>query len=249
MSGIQSFERAIYILEVIKKSEKPVTLTEISLKTSMVKSSLQRYLISFIKTNILSYDLETKTYTLGYKLMDFGLSALNRIDIISIIEPFLLNIKMELDQSSVLSLWTDQGPIVVKYQSSGRSINVEVKIGYSPPLLISSVGKCFAAFLPPEITKDIFSKEISAYKLNESAIKYELKQIKEKGFAFRESQFKELPGSQTIASPIFDHTGKITAVLGLVGFTSHLEINDNSNEVIKLKEITKQISKELGNQI
>ena len=246
--GIQSLERAVYILDEIKKNGNPITLTELSHRTSMSKSSLQKYLVSFLKLDVLHYEVATKTYNFGFKLIDLGFSALNRIDVISIIDPFLVKIKEELNQSSVLALWTEQGPIIVKYQNSGRSINVEIEVGYRPPLLISSIGKCFATFLPDQITKSLFDKEISAYNLDEADILKELSYIKEKGFASRDSQFGNLPGSHTIASPIFDYTGKAIAVMGIIGFTHDFNTALNSKEVIELKEITKSISKLLANE-
>jgi len=246
--GIQSVERAVYILDEIKNNGDPITLTELSHRTSMSKSSLQKYLVSFLKLDMLHYEEATKTYNFGFKLIDLGFSALNRIDVISIIEPFLVKIKEELNQSSILALWTEQGPIIVKYQGSGRAINVEVEVGYRPPLLISSIGKCFAAFLPDQVTKDVFNNEISAYNLDKESIIKELSYTKENGFASRDRQFEKLPGSHTIASPIFDYSGKAIAVMGVVGFTHDFNTTANSNEVIKLKEITKHISKLLAHQ-
>src|SRR5699024_601400 len=130
----------------------------------------------------------------------------------------------EFNESSVLALWTEEGPMIVKYQSSGRSVNVEIKIGYSPPLLISSIGKCFAAYLPHQTIKLIFEAEINRYGLDEKTVIEELNDIKEKGIASRDSHIGYLPGSQSMASPIFDYTGNIIGVLGIVGFAEDLNL-------------------------
>ncbi|WP_240373988.1 IclR family transcriptional regulator [Bacillus piscicola] len=247
--GIQSLERAVYILDEIKNNQGPITLTELSHKTSMSKSSLQKYLVSFMKTDVLLYDESTRTYNLGSKLIDLGLHALNRMDVISIIDPFLIKIKEELNQSSILSLWTEQGPMIVKYQGSGRSINVEIEIGYRPPLLVSSVGKCFVAFLPEPVTKHLVEKEIATYNLDETAVMNEINEVREKGFASRDRQFGDLPGNHTIACPVFDHTGRAVAVIGLIGFTHDFNTAPNTKEVMKLKEISKNISELLAHQM
>jgi len=246
--GIQSFERAVYILDEIKNSREPLTLTELSRKTSMSKSSLQKYLISFLKLDIVFLNEEKKTYDLGPKLIDLGLNALNRIDIISVIDPYLLKIKEEFNQASVLALWTEKGPIIVKYQSSGKSINVEIEVGYNPSLLRSSVGKCFAAFLPIHVTEELLNKEITAYNLDINDVKKELSFTKKEGFAYRDNHYGDLPGSHTIASPILDYTEKVVGVLGIIGFSHDLNTDINSKEVIRLKEITKDISKLLSYQ-
>src|SRR5699024_8609987 len=85
--GIQTLERAIFILDEIKESSQPLTLTELSKKVHMSKNHLKKYLISFVKTGILTFDNDVKTYDFGYKLIDLGLNALNRFNIFSIIDP------------------------------------------------------------------------------------------------------------------------------------------------------------------
>src|SRR5699024_10415909 len=132
--GIQSIERGTMVLDEIKKSEKPLTLTELSHQVHMSKNGLKKYLISFVRVGILTFDEETKTYSFGYKLIEFGLNALNRFSIFSIIEPYMMQIKNEINQSSALAVWTEKGPVIARYQSGGKSVNVEIEVGYYPPL-------------------------------------------------------------------------------------------------------------------
>src|SRR5699024_257105 len=110
--GIQTLERSILILDEIKKNTEPLTLTELSKKVNMSKNHLKKYLVSFVKTSTLTFDEETKTYDLGSKLIDLGLNALNRFSILSIIEPFMQQIKNDIQQSSALAIWTDRGPMI-----------------------------------------------------------------------------------------------------------------------------------------
>lgn len=244
--GIQTVERTALVLEEIRNSSHPLTLTELSKKAFMSKNNLKKYLVSFLRVGFVTFNDKNKTYDLGPKLIELGLHALNEYSVISIIDPFMLKIKEEFESSSALAIWTQSGPVISKYQSSGRSLNVEIKLGYYPPLLKSSIGKCFASFLSSQYTEDIINKEIKAYELDSKLVEEELNHIKKNGFASRDEDFNELPGSLSIAAPIFNHAGEIVGVISILGFTSDFNTNEQSNDVQRIKEIAREISDKLG---
>lgn len=246
--GIQSIERGTMILDEIKRNEKSLTLTELSQKVHMSKNGLKKYLVSFVRVGILTFDEEKKTYSFGSKLIEFGLNALNRFSIFSIADPYLMQIKNEINQSSALAVWTEKGPMIAKYQGGGRSVNVEIETGYYPSLLGSSVGRCFAAFLPTQFTKDIIDSEVMDYDLDRSLIMEDLNRIKETGFSSRDTYFGDLPGNHSISCPIFDYSGTMKAAICVLGFTNDLNIDAQSNEVNTLKEITRKMSERLAYQ-
>ncbi|MCC3356794.1 IclR family transcriptional regulator [Bacillus sp. REN16] len=244
--GIQSLENAFSILEEVKKENQPLTLTELSQRVGMPKNNLKKYLVSFVNIGVLNFDDVKKTYNFGSKLIELGLNALNRLDISSIIDSYMLKIKDEFNQSSVLAIWTEKGPMISKYQSSGRSINVEIEIGYYPSFLGSSVGKCFAAYLPAELTKDLMDQEIENYDLKKENVLEELYQIKKDGFSTRDDYFGDLPGSNSISCPIFDHSGKMIAAIGLIGFSN--ELITDTDLALRMREIAEQVSSQLAYQ-
>lgn len=246
--GIQSIERGTVILDEIKKNESPLTLTELSQKVHMSKNGLKKYLVSFVKVGILTFDEKSKTYDFGATLIEFGLNALNRFNIFSIIDPYMMRIKNEINHSSALAIWTEKGPVIAKYQSGGKSVSVGIEIGYYPPLLGSAVGKCFASFLPAQFTKEIIDLEILDYDLDRDRVIEDLKFIKKAGFSSRDNYFGDLPGNHSISCPIFDYSGTITAAICVLGFTNDLSTDEQSYEVKTLKEITSNISERLGYQ-
>lgn len=244
--GIQSVERAFSILDTIKKFPDGLTLTELSNETNVTKSNLQKYLASFLSLDVLYFDETNKKYKFSLKLIDLGLNALRKKDIAALIDPYMNEIKEELSHASILALWSDEGPIIVKYLNSGKSINVEIEVGYRPPLLVSSVGKCFAAFLPKEIIENLYNQDLEEKNLKSEIIESQLEEVREKGFAYRETQFGDLPGNHTIACPIFDRTGEVAAVVGMIGFSHDLNLAIDGKEVKKLKKVAENVSKELA---
>ncbi|GAA0439567.1 IclR family transcriptional regulator [Lentibacillus halophilus] len=243
--GIQALERAVLILDEIKNNDGPITLTALSHKVGMSKNNLKKYLVSFVKSDVLTFDDDKKTYDMGSKLIELGLYTLNKFSISSIIDPFMQKIKKEIKHSSALAVWTDNGPMISKYQSSGRSINVGIEIGYYPPLLMSSVGRCFAAFLPNQSIQDIMNRDIEDYHLDRKAVEDDLNRVREAGFASRDQEFGDLPGGHAVSSPIFDHSGEMIAAICMIGFANDLNTDAQSYDVQRLIEITKEISDQL----
>jgi len=133
----------------------------------------------------------------------------------------------------------------VKYEKSKKPIQVEIQLGYRVPLM-SAVGKCFVAFTPSAQVKSLIQQEIKKYQLNEKDVEAELNTIREEHLSFRNTPFEGVPGSIAIASPIFDFTGNIVASLCVIGFEGDLSYAKTSQEVTKLKETGKQISKLLS---
>jgi len=240
--GIQTIERGGLILDAIKNSESSVTLTALSKEVNMSKNNLKKYLVSFVKIGFLSFDEEGKTYKLGSKLIDLGLNALKELNLYSFIDTYITKIKDQLNKPIALAIWADTGPIISKYQKSNNPININIEIGYSPPMLLSSVGKCFAAFLPPSSTKEVKDKEIEKYNLDKNQVEYEMSAIEKSGYSYRNQEYDYIPGNCSISAPIFNNVGEIVAAVCVLGFMEDLGTDSESNDVQVLKEVTKEIS-------
>lgn len=241
--GVQSVEHAFAILDCFQKSNGRLSVTEISEQMNMSKSKIHKYLVSFARVGVINQNKTDLTYSIGSKIIELGLYALQQFDIVSIAEPYLRDLSDQLNQSVALAIWSDEGPIVVKYEESNKTINIKLRVGIPYPVLVSAVGKCFAALLPASQIQQLIQQEILQYQLKKEEVEIELNNIREKHLAVRDIQFEEVPGGKAIASPIFDYNDNIIAVICIIGFAGELDHNETSKQVITLKETTKQLSK------
>lgn len=92
----------------------------------------------------------------------------------------------------------------------------------------------------------MIEKEIIEYDLDRDLILKDLSDIREMGFSSRNHEFGNLPGSHSIACPIFDYSGTITAAICILGFSNDLNTDAQSYEVETLKTITMTMSKQLA---
>lgn len=240
--GIQSIDKATFILDTIKESNSSLNLTTLSNYTNISKNNLKKYLVSFVRNGFLVFDEADKTYSLGPKLISLGLRALNQLDLFAFIDSYISKIKNLLNKPVALAVWADNRPVITRFQKSNNPININMEIGYSPPLLVSSVGKCFAAFSSPELIKDIMETEIKEFNLNKNNVEQELISISKKGYSFREKEYEHIPGNRSISAPIFDVSGNIIAAICILGFANDLSMEPESNDVKVLQQITQEVS-------
>ena len=240
--GIQSIEKASLILDKIKEANYPTNLTALSKDTDISKNNLKKYLVSFVRTGFLVFDDTNKTYNLGPKLISLGLNALNQLDIFSFIDSYITKIKNLLNKPVALAIWGNQGPVISRYQKSNKPVNINIEIGYSPPLLVSSVGKCFAAFASSDLTKEIMVKEMKEFDLDKQSVEKDLSDVYKTGYSFRDKEYEHIPGNRSISAPVFDVSGNIIAVICVLGFTNDLDTNVKSDDVQTLQKITEEVS-------
>ncbi|MGO4546041.1 IclR family transcriptional regulator [Paenibacillus sp. 2TAB23] len=243
--GIQSLEIAFSILKCFKEAKAPLSVSEVSKRMDMPKNKIHKYLVSFTRVGALIQNKKDSTYAMGPSLIELGLVALQQFDVVKIAKPHIREFSKQINHSVALAIWSEEGPIIAEYERSDKPIQVEIQAGYRFPLLMTALGKCFAAFLPFSQVQPLIQREIDNYQLDEEMVKQELQTIREERVSFRNTLFGGIPGSMSVASPIFDYTGNMVAALCLIGFTGEIDTSPSSINVLKLKEKANQITNQL----
>lgn len=157
-SMIQSLQMGIGILEIIAEQNRPLKFTEIQELTGISKSNLYKYMNTFVQSQILYRDNETGTYLLGSKLIKFGLVAADQENVLGRITPYLEILSKKSNCSVTYSIWTENGPMVIKLFNSNAGFNIGVQVGtILPPG--SSAGKIFLSFKEQHIIREWKEKE------------------------------------------------------------------------------------------
>ena len=241
--GIQSVENAFIILDVIKNSTAPLNISDISEATQMSKSRVQKYIISFLRQGVVTRDGNSLCYTLGPKIMELGIKSINNFDVVSSADIYLRKIRENLNLTSTLNIWTADGPMVVRYEPSGLPVNVNIQLGYRPPLLKSATGMCFAAYKDTEAVQAIIEAELIKYNLDKEDVNLKLQTIRNLGYASRDKIVEGLPGNLIIACPVFDYENKIIAVMCILGFSGDFNTDQSSSVVKELQSLSHKLSK------
>ncbi len=120
---IQTIERVSAIFDVLARSSKGISLGELSAKACLPKGTTHRLLSSLIYFDFVRQDKETRSYSLGFKLVELGNSLLDQINLRKEAEPFLVALSQNTKETAYLAILDhDEVVYIEKIETEDHSI-------------------------------------------------------------------------------------------------------------------------------
>ena len=216
--GIQSVDIGMAVLKALAEAKGPMSLKEIGAACAMAPSKAHRYLHSLIAGGLVTQQRRSGKYDLGIFALRLGASAIRRIDVVNHISDHLDALVDQLQMSAHVAIWTDEGPIAVRWQRAPRSPVSPDVLGSVFPLLRSATGHVFLSHLPERITQPLVTAEIRAESELEGLARVDIaeivRQVREQGYAMMEAAF--VPQSVGIAAPVINWDEEICATVTII---------------------------------
>jgi DNA-binding IclR family transcriptional regulator len=221
-NGIQSVEVGASLLAVLAKADGGMALTALAAAAGMAPSKAHRYLTSFMRAGLLERDALTGQFNLGPLSRALGLAALRRQDPVREAGSVMAALRDELQENIVLSVWDEGAPAVIKVEENASALSVRVRIGARLPLLSSSTGQVYAAWLSPALTRAWVVRELEANAealarlglQTEDDVARRLDKVRRDGMAAVNSGVLE--GISAMAAPVFRYPDTLVAALTVV---------------------------------
>ncbi len=241
-------KKAIEILRLISRENRPLGVTEISKPLAISKSTAYGILKAFSDEGLVRKDSSTKKYTIGKELMRLAKMIFKGQDIITIARPFMEALSEAVDESVFLGIKEYDAVKVIDVVEARKSFKISSPIGTKLPITAGAIGKLFLSTMKDrEIS--LFLKEKGLPKYTENSITEigafvkEIKATRESGYS---TDFEEyLIGVNAIATFIYQDKNPIGAIW-LVGFSNSLTVNVVEDLISRLKDASKQISAKLS---
>jgi IclR family transcriptional regulator, KDG regulon repressor len=242
---VKSISRALDIIALVGMKKGGLGVTEIANQIDINKSSVFRTLSTLVQYGYIEQDRETGKYKLGYKFLDVSSKLLESIDLRTEAKPFLQELEQKTNEVIHLVVF-DQGEVVYIEKLEGtETLRTHSKVGKRAPMHCTSVGKAILAYLPEHDVLAILDRKGMPYHTDltitsREALLQELKEIRLRGYALdlEENEY----GITCIATPVFDHLGKVVAAVSISGPTTRM----TKNRLNQLGPIMIQTSKELS---
>ena len=224
--GIQSIEVGARILQALARAPHPQMLRDLAAAAQMPAAKAHRYLVSFARMGLVEQQAETGLYDLGAFALQLGLSALARLDPVSIASASLVELSRETGQTVALAVWANQGPTIVRWLGADTPVAASLRVGSVMPLTRSATGRAFLTFMPREATAARLRSELAenARKGLAPTTQEEMDaitaQVRRQGYA-RTSDF--IPGIGGMAVPVYDHSGAMVLALIALGYSKPFE--------------------------
>ena len=250
--GINSVEVGMSIVKVLASKGMPMTLSEIATATHMQPAKAHRYLVSLIRTGLVQQYSLSGRYELGAYALEFSLACLAKLESLSIDASVLKALAIEVQESVFTAVWSANGPIIVDWQASNRPIAASTQIGTVFPVLMSSTGRVFGAYLPTAITQALIEQELEqlAESDNPGAPKSQAEveqiftEVRQHGLAFGIG-IRGL-GINSISVPIFDYRARIVSVLTAFGYDETFDTHWEGRIARALLATATKLSKQRG---
>ncbi|WWR15816.1 IclR family transcriptional regulator [Lachnospiraceae bacterium JLR.KK008] len=247
---VQSAGKIFQVMETLSE-EGPCGLLELSHLLDMNKSTVHRLLNSLIYMGYVNQDETTLKYHMTLKIINLSGKILQKIDILSISQPYLRNLMEQTCETVhlVKRIGTDISYInKLEPINTGRSIQMASYVGMVSPLFCTGVGKAIMSTLPEKEVRTIWSNSDVAPRtqytiLHIDQLLHELELIRRRGYA-TDNEENEI-GVRCIAVPVRDYTGKAEYAVSI----SAPSVRMSEERILQLSTLILVVSQQLSGEL
>jgi DNA-binding IclR family transcriptional regulator len=248
--GIQSADAALRILEVLADSAQPLTLTELAHEIGMTVSNTHRYLVSLSRGGMIRQQGDSSRYYLGPFALRVGLAALRRADGFEAVSQAMIEVRDEINMPVFMSVWTPEGPTMVRWLEASHPITVNVKPGSRAPLLSGASGRVFLTYEQEERVAPLIAKELpnardrTGRPLTMADVEALRDTVRLHGVANVVGE--RAHGVNGVSAPVFDAFGAIAFTITSVGLEAQFDPTLDGVFATAVKAAALRASREMG---
>lgn len=250
--GNSTLVNGIVMLKSIARSDRPISLAEISRAMDMPPSSALRYVRGLVHTQMLSHDPETGKYELGQAVIELGLTAIGRIDAVRLATDLMAQLTNLTGLVSIISVWGSDGPTVIRWEQGRLESSVKVREGITLPLLRTAAGRVFLAYLPADEIRDHLGRETAAWNRDAAPDdimtpeKIEALRQEIRGQGISRAVGEQNPALAALSAPIFDGNGALCMSLTIINAVGSFDTDYHGEPARQLKRTAETLSRRLG---
>jgi DNA-binding IclR family transcriptional regulator len=248
--GVQSMEVGMGLLRVMVNGQRSMALKDIAAAADMPAPKAHRYLVSLIRAGLVEQDPMTSRYDLGPFAMNIGLVAIDRMDRVRLGLQAIAALRDQINETTALAVWGDNGPVIVRWERPRRPITVNVVTGTTLDPLTSASGRVFSAWLPEAVVSRLIRRRMREGQLplelqSPEGVQAMLEKVRQDGFA-SVSDYHLVPGVEALAAPVFNFRQEISLALLVVGVKGLFDMSAQGQVVRQLKQAAQELSIRLG---
>lgn len=248
---VAAVARAIDLIDAFMQPPHQFGLTELSKATRQSKNQTFRLLQTLADENVVVMDPNTKRYTLGYRVLEWGVMAHKGSPLAVAASPVLDRLVEDVGETIVLTArGSDLACICVDKRESGtHALQITARVGRRIPFHAGAGSKCILAFSSPEFIREYLDAASPLERYTERTITdpgkllEELELIRHQGFSISDEDIDL--GACSISAPITDHTGAVVAAISIASPKTRFSEEDIEMRKMAVQDTAKEISRQM----
>lgn len=217
--------RTLLILEILGRSDRAMTATEINEKLGLPKQTVHRLCTTLERDGFLMRQGTSKRFYPARRLRDLGAGLLYNSRSHIARRQILSEVAREVQETVNFVVPADDGMSYLDRVETDWAFRIQLPIGSSVPFHCTASGKCFMASLAPKARRRFVSTLrldalTEATHTDTEELLSELSDISRKGYSLDREEFMD--GMIAIAVPIKDKDSRFIAALAFHGPTQRI---------------------------
>lgn len=236
------------ILELLESSPAPLTLTEISARTGINKSTALRFLAHLESARYVARDSKA-AYSTGDKLRPANARSVFEIHLREASQAPLRELWRTTQETVNLGILDGQEVLYLDCLESPHSFRLVANAGLRAVAYRTALGKAILAFLPPERRKAlvetfVFQAFTPRTITSPERFRSELERVRRRGYAIDDEE--SVVGVRCLAAPVLDRTEQAVAAVSISGPAARIRNDQLPEFVAALRAAAEQIAARLG---
>lgn len=247
--SVPSVTRSMKILELLAQSQRGLTLSDISRKLAIPKSSAHVLIKTLETMGYLKSSQLNGRYCFGMKLVSLSNMALENLDLRELARPFLQQLMLRTGLTVHLAILEGAEAVLIEKIEAPGMLRLATWVGKRLDANSSGVGKALLAFTEDGSCNQRFTgRPMARYNKNTIAsidrLARELKKVREQGYAFEDEEGEI--GFRCIGVPLYDSENRTIAAISVAGTTSQISNARIATLISNVKLTARHISSRLG---
>lgn len=221
---LPAVDRAMSLLELLAISREGLTLSEVSRKLSIPKSTTH-YLIHTLETRGYVQRGNNGRHSLGLRFADVASASTAELDLGALATPFLKQISARVNLTATLSVLRGAEAVIIGKATSFLDAGGGAWVGRHLDLHCTAQGKALIAQLPEADLNKLFGGRALAQFTPKTIVtlvglKTHLAEVRSNGFAVNNEE--QVYGVRAVAVPIVNVSGAVIAAISLRGSSKQI---------------------------
>jgi IclR family transcriptional regulator, KDG regulon repressor len=219
---VRAVERALDILLCFSGASNDLSLTELSVRVGLHKSTVFRLLASLESKGFVIRDPQTEKYRIGLRIWELAANFMQSDDPALLLLPEMERLRDALGETISLYLRDGRERVRIQAVQSKQAIRRVAPIGARLPLNVGASSKVLIAFADSEVRESLLRELPWVGESERLAFERQMEEIRRLGFAT--SIEERETGAAAVAAPIWSNSGKLAVALGVSGPSNRLTV-------------------------